>query len=115
MSSAAPVLLPTPRDFTAAYKELEQMGEIRSEWINNPRYVRRTVWFYAPLVGALPVRQISSLSSRVIIPPLAGEPKYAHEPVVAHFKPNPVRLISNFRDPNLLKNASRPNHAKFVT
>jgi hypothetical protein len=31
------------------------MGEFRLDWINNPTYVRRAVWFYAPLVGALGV------------------------------------------------------------
>ncbi len=32
---------------------LERLGELRPDRINNPKYVRNTVWIYAPLIGGL--------------------------------------------------------------
>ena len=34
---------------------LEALGELRPDWINNPKYMYRTILIYAPLVGALGV------------------------------------------------------------
>jgi 3-methyladenine DNA glycosylase Tag len=36
-------------------KSLEDLGELRPEWLDNPRYVRGTIRICAPLIGALGV------------------------------------------------------------
>jgi len=37
------------------WETLEALGELRTDWVHNPKHVRRTLWVYAPLIGALGV------------------------------------------------------------
>jgi DNA-3-methyladenine glycosylase I len=56
MSTAPPSLSGLEKNQEETYVAvLEGLGELRPDWINNPKYMYRTILIYAPLVGALGV------------------------------------------------------------
>jgi hypothetical protein len=54
MSAGSPA--PQAPDCNSICSEtLERLGELRPDRTNNPKYVRSTIWLYAPLFGGLGV------------------------------------------------------------
>ncbi len=58
---------------------LERLGELRPDWINNPRYVRNTSWVFVPLIGALGI--------------LTGYALYFKIEPIVHGKESPIPTI----------------------
>jgi len=64
---------------SACCEALERLGELRPDWINNPRYVRNTSWIFVPLIGALGIITGYALYFKI-------------EPIV-HGKESPVPIL----------------------